>query len=179
MYYAQQITDLEQSLAEQRLAIQASYAQQAKAQQNSAEQTASGVITNPTSYIQSLQNGSASPLSPQSQYALAKSQYQAVAGAAAAGDVTSLDEVQSYASAFQSASQNVNGSGQSYAADFNTVLQNLSAIAAIPQNTLTASFMQAALTDQTTPLTAVLNSLCSDVQGVKMEIQQQNARAAA
>jgi trimeric autotransporter adhesin len=176
--YAQEMVDLEHSLAEQRLAIQAQYAAAAKQQQASAEQSASGVVTNLTAYIQSLESGTGSPLNAQSQYTLAQSQFQAVLGSAEHGNVNSLNQLQSYATAFLSASQNLYGSGAQYAADFGVVVQALQAISSIPQNTLTADFMQAALQDQTTALTAAIAGLRGDVQAIQLELKQQNARAA-
>ncbi len=175
--YANDMVNLENSLAEQRLAIQSQYAQQAKAQENSAAQSASGVITGLTSFVQGLQQGSASPLSAKAQYDLAKGQYDTDAQQAEGGNVTALGQVQNYAQAFLAASQNLYGSGTQYTADFGNVLTALQSIANIPQTTLTQDFMSQVLQDQTSALTVVIQSLQSTVASISLELKQQNARA--
>ncbi len=174
--YAQQMADLESSLAEQRLAIQAQYAEQAKQMQESAEASAAGVLNNLASYVNSLQTGSASPLNAQSQYGLAQSQFDAEAQLAEGGNVQALQEIQNYAQTFLAASSNLYGSGAQYASDYAEVLQVLQAIASIPQDTLTTAFMTAALQDQTDALLDSQQNLLTALQAIQLELQQQNAR---
>ena len=174
--YANLMVAQEQSLAEQRLAIQAQYAQQAKQEQESAESSASSVINGLTSFASSLALGNSSPLSAQSQYKLAQSQYQAVLAQAQAGDPAALGLLQNDASAFLSASQNLNGSGAQYAADFASVVQALNAVASVSQDALTQQFMQAALQSQTDQLTDALAGLQAAMASIKTELAQANAR---
>lgn len=177
--YAQQMAQLEDSLAAQRLAIIANYAAQAKQLQSQAESSASSAIGSLTSYALQLQTAQGtSPLSPTSQYNLARQQFQAVAGSAAAGNVNSIQQIQSYASAFLSASQNIYGSGANYAADFKNVLAVIQNIASIPQATLTQAFMASQFQTQTDTLAGKLTDLRTVLLDIQTELRMQGLKAA-
>lgn len=166
---------LEQSLAEQRLAIQKQYADtsvdlaaQAAAQATDRAQQAAGAsVTSLTSYVQKLQGSDTSPLSPLDQYSLAKSRFQAVSGAALAGDYTSINALPTFADALLSSSRNVNGSGAGYAADYNSVVSSVSNVASLGADTLTQTFMAAQLQSQTDAIVSALVSLQTEVAGLK------------
>lgn len=128
-------------------------------------------------YASSLQVGSDSPLSAMSQYNLAKSQFQAVQGAAAAGDFASASKLQSYSQSFLTASRAVNGSGAGYAGDFQSVLTALQGVADANTDTLTNSAMVAATQTQTAQLSTKFDELKAELVALRREYQQQ-ARAA-
>jgi hypothetical protein len=202
--YVNEMALLEQQLGLQRLAVAKQYddaiaqqaqqaataaeqaAAQAAAQQqqlmDQATQTGTGIITNLAQYAASLQTGAASPLSPRDQYALASSQFNAVAGAAVAGDANSLQQLTGYANTFLGASQNVNGSGGAYVSDFNQVIDILRQVSQIAPDTLTASIYSAETRTQTATLSDRLDDLRASVDalGAKMaQVAATPARIAA
>jgi hypothetical protein len=82
--------------------------------------------------VHKLQTGADSPLSPTKQYDLAKSQFNAVAGAAAAGDATSAGKLTSYGDTYLAASRAMSGSGVAFATDFNRVVDAIQMVAQAP-----------------------------------------------
>lgn len=166
---------LEQSLGEQRLAIQKQYsgqivdsAQQTAAAQTQAAQGALGIVMSLQAYIQKLQGSDISPLSPVDQYSQAKSQFNAVSGAARAGDYNSIASLTTYADALLSTSRNVNGSGLAYANDYSSVLSAVGSVARLGPDTLTASVFAAqtqsstaAIIDSQATIAALLQSILS------------------
>lgn len=173
--YVQASTALEQSLSEQRLAIQTQFNGQA-------EQAAGASITSLTNYIQKLQGSDVSPLSPLAQYSQARSQFNAVSGAARAGDYNSIGNLPTYADALLSASRNVNGSGTGYVNDYNSVLSSVSSVAALGADALTQSFMAAQMQGQTVAIVTAIQSLQTEVSGLQTALSQaamQPARIAA
>lgn len=181
---------LEQSLAEQRLAIQKQYADtsvdlaaQAAAQATDRAQQAAGAsVSSLLAYVQKLQGSDVSPLSPLDQYGLAKNQFNAVSGAARAGDYNSITNLPTYADALLSASRNVNGSGAGYVNDYNSVLSSVSSVAALGPDALTQSFMAAQLQSQTAAIVTAIQSLQSEVaslQGALENAARAPARIAA
>lgn len=176
--YARQIADLDASLAEQRLAIEQKYADQAVSIQGQAASAANSAVTSLAAYIEKIQTGQQSPLDAQHQYALASSQFDAVFGAAQAGDANSISNLTTYADAFLQASQNINGSGVNYAADFSEVVDRLAQIASLSPDTLTASFYAAQQQQQTDTLNTTLNAVLAAINGVRSEIRQQGTAPA-
>jgi hypothetical protein len=184
--YVDSSAALEKSLGEQRLAIQTTYnnqiTQAASQQADAAAQAAGASITSLLSYVQKLQGSSDSPLSATDQYSLARNQFNAVSGAAQAGDATSIGNLPTYADAFLSASRAVNGSGLGYANDFNSVTSSVSSIASLGAAALTQSFMQAAMQSQTAAIVTAIQSLQTQVAGLQTALSQaslQPARIAA
>ena len=169
--YADQMLSLDKTLNEERLALQQQYNDQLAA-------AASGPITSLTSYVMQLQTGSASPLSAQAQLGLASSQFNAVSGAAQAGNFNSLSSLSGYANAFLSASRNVNGSGAAYVADFNKVLDVLSNISATTTDQLTASVLTAETRTQTAILVDNLQALKDEVAALRRQVAQNAATPA-
>lgn len=195
--YVNSSAALEASLGEQRLAIQTQYnsqiaatadqAAQAAATQQAqilatAQQAAGASVTSLLSYVQTLQGSSTSPLSAADQYKLAQSQFNAVSGAAQAGDANSIGQLPTYASALLTASRGVNGSGIGYANDYNSVLSSVSSVAALGADTLTQSFMAAAMQSQTAAIVTAIQSLQTQVAGLQTALSAANqapARIAA
>ena len=159
----------------ERLAIQQKYTDQLT-------QQATGVLTSLSEYARSLQFGAASPLSPQAQYAQSTSQFNAVSGAAMAGDFTSIQKLQSFSDAFLNASRGVHGSGEGYAADFKRVINALNAVGSIPQDTFTAAVYTAEMRTQTQQLVDSQSNIANLLKSILTALEQGKnapARAAA
>lgn len=167
--YVQTSAALERSLAEQRLAIQTQFNSQST---QAATQAVSATVTSLQSYIQKLQGPDSSPLSASGQYSLAKSQFQAVSGAAAAGDYNSISNLSTYADALLSASRNVNGSGTGYVSDYNSVLSSVSSVVRLGADTLTQAFMAAQMQSQTAAIVTAIQSLQNQVAGLQTALTQ-------
>lgn len=167
--YVQTSAALERSLAEQRLAIQTQFNSQST---QAATQAVSATVTSLQSYIQKLQGPDSSPLSANGQYSLAKSQFQAVSGAAATGDYNSINNLTTYADALLSASRNVNGSGTGYVSDYNSVLSSVSSVVRLGADTLTQAFMAAQMQSQTAAIVTAIQSLQNQVAGLQTALTQ-------
>jgi hypothetical protein len=180
--FADQMAMLERTLAEERLAtvkqFNPSIIAATAAQMNAARQSVTGVISSISSYTDSLMTSNASALSPQDQLAYSRNQFNAVSGAAAAGDFKSLQQLTTYAGNFLNASRAVNGSGQGYADDFQKVVDALTSVAAAPSDALTMSALTASLQDQTTQLVDALDELGTKLDTINVQIRQ-NALAPA
>ncbi len=186
--YNNRISELETVQGEERLAIIKKYADQANAAQvqaaaqasaaqaqalSNAQQQVGGVITSLTAYAQSIQTGAASPLSAQSQYSLAKNQFQAVSSAAGAGDFNSAQKLQSYAQTLLSASRTVNGSGTGYASDYSAVLTALQGVANAGSDALTNSALIESTKTQTAALSTKFDELKVEIVALRREYAQQ------
>jgi trimeric autotransporter adhesin len=134
--------------------------------------TAAQAIDSLTQYAISLQTSASSPLSPQDQYSLAQSRFNAVSGAAAAGDYNSIQQLQGYAQTFLDASRTVYGSGASYVSDFQRVLDALGTVTTVSPDTLTASVMQSETRTQTAELVDELDKLKAAVDAVTAQLRQ-------
>jgi hypothetical protein len=161
--YADQMAALERTLGEERLAIQQAYNDKLAA-------TATQGVTSLESYVLKLQTGSTSPLSPSAQYKMASSQFNAVAGAAQAGDYNSYTSLSSYADTFLASSQTMNGTGSAYTADFNKVLDTLTSLAQVTPDTLTASVYMTETQTQTQQLVAALAQIKTSVDALKQAV---------
>ena len=131
-----------------------------------------GVITNLASYTAGLSTSAASPLAPLAQLTSARRGFDAVAGAAIAGDYGSLQQVQAYAQNLLTVSRNVNGSGAAYAADFSHVVDILTRASAVNPDTLTTSAMAALQQNQTDQLKAAIADLQGEVAGLRLDMAQ-------
>lgn len=172
--FARDMVNLEKSLADQRLAIQQDFNDQLASTANSA-------VTSLVQYAEKLQTGSASPLSPQAQHDLALRQFNAVSGAAAAGDFNSLTQLTGYADSLLSVSRSLYGSGTQYVADFNAVLDALDRASQASPDSLTASVLRSEVRTQTQALQDSLASLQDEVRALRLEVSLGNlapARAA-
>lgn len=163
--YAGEMALLEKTLGEERLAIVQSYA-------DKITQTESATIISLSGYVQKLQTGASSPLSPTGQLSLAETQFDTQAALAGKGNATAIGGITGVADSLLSASRAVNGSGSGYAADFNKVLDTLSSIAQISPDTLTASAFASETQSATATLVASLATLKSELTAIKLQLQQ-------
>jgi hypothetical protein len=108
---------------------------------------------------------------------LAKSQFNAVAGAAAAGDATSAGKLTGFADTFLSASRAVYGSGQNYAADFNRVLDAIQSVVTQPVDALTQSFIALQLQQQTSTIVAAQQATTDAINALRREFAAQTRLA--
>lgn len=171
-YYANEMAALEKTLGEERLAIVKQYSDQIVAQQDQASQAAGANITSISSFLQQLQTGSSSPLSPTGQLALAEQQFASVAGKAGGGDYNSISSITSFANSLLSSSRAVYGSGTGYVADFNKVLDSLSSITQLSPDTLTASAFASETQTQTTTLVQSLGDVKNQLVAIRLQLQQ-------
>ena len=176
--YQARVTQLEQVQQGERLEIIKKYGTQANQAQEQASQSVRGTVASLVDYARGLGTSSLSPLSSTDQLALARSQFQAVAGAAGAGDYNSVQKLQSYADTFLNASRAVNGSGADYAADYNSALATLDSVGNAAADTLTASYMASIAQSQTDQLVDELKKLRSEVAALRTQQQQSSAAPA-
>lgn len=169
--YTDQMALLEKTLGAERVAIQRQYNDQLAL-------AATGAVTNLDFYVSKIQFGSQSPLNAKDQLSIATSQFQAVAGAAKAGDFNSVSQLSGFADNFLAASRVVNGSGAAYATDFRKVLDALTAVSANSSDALTASVLQAETRTQTQILVDELTKLRAAVAAVQSQIAQTSATPA-
>lgn len=134
--------------------------------------TAAGVVSSLADYARSLRVGDASPLNARSQYDTAAREFQAVAGAAQAGDWTSITKLQGYSDTLLSASRAVNGSGARYVEDFQNVQRALGSIGDLGADRLTASVMTMELRSQTDTLKTAIEDLQGQVKTLSDALTQ-------
>ena len=186
---ADQIASLERTLGLERLAIikQANAAilqqeQQAKeqreAQMEQARGTGAQLITSIRDYAHGLQYSQQSPLSPQAMFAQAQRDFQAVSGAAVAGDANSLAQVTSRSDTYLQAARSLYGSGQGYANVFKQVTDTLARIGEVNPDTLTASVFALETRTQTTALTTALAELKAELAGIRAQLASGSAMPA-
>lgn len=205
--FADQMALLEQTLGQERLAIETAYwkqiaaqqktyndqiaaqqqaandnliqqQQQAIQQQQQAASAAADVIGGITDYLRKFQIGSDSPLSSQAQYDLASSQFNAVSGAAIAGDFNSAQQFTSYADALAGSARSLYGSGAGYAQAVDRILTAAGQIGAQGSEALTASVMRAETRTQTQVLGDKLDGLRAEVASLRGALQQVAAQPA-
>lgn len=191
--YARRIAAQDQATAAERLAVAKQYAEEAVAQdqsiaeeaarQASLRQTATqnviGVVTSLSDYARSISYGDTSPLSPMSQYEQAQRDFNAVAGAARAGDFNSLSKLPGFGSTLLQTSRAVNGSGIGYANDFGLVQDTIRGVATQSSESLIAAAMQAATKEQTSVLGELLQQLVAKADEQLVILRQESLRPKA
>ena len=165
---------LEKTLGLERLAVQkqandAIVADQ-KAAMDRARQSATGLVTQLTDYSRNLQYGGQSPLSPLQQLDAAQKEFNAVSGAARAGNAESYAKLSSYSDTLLNAGRAVYGSGEGYANLFRLVTDTLGQVAAVPEDTLTASVYALETRTQTQTLVDAIAALKSEVAGLRAQV---------
>ena len=165
---------LEKTLGLERLAVQkqandAIVADQ-KAAMDRARQSATGLVTQLTDYSRNLQYGGQSPLSPLQQLDAAQKEFNAVSGAARAGNAESYAKLSSYSDTLLNAGRAVYGSGEGYANLFRLVTDTLGQVAAVPEDTLTASVYALETRTQTQTLVDAIAALRSEVAGLRAQV---------
>ena len=138
---------------------------------NTAADTASGVIRSITDYARGLQFGAESPLSATAQLDAANRQFDAVRGAAAAGDFASAQQLTGFAEVLRSAARNVFGSGVGYVDVIRRITDALEPISTMAPEQLITSVMTSELRSQTTTLSADLMELRSVLIQVRDSIR--------
>jgi hypothetical protein len=177
------LTLLARTQAEERLNIERNFNKEVisldQQRRESAQDSAAGVISSLADYASSLSLGSDSPLSAQSKFSLAERQFNAVSGAALAGEAGSLRQLQSYSSDYLSAGRSLYGSTQAYADIYGRVQDVLGGVGGISADTLTATFMADQVQTQTQTLAERLDRLIGAVDALRREQQQATMRPAA
>lgn len=179
--YADQMTLLERTLQQERLAIQKQYGDQSvdlERNRATALQNATSVIASISQYAAGLGTSGASPLSPLDQYNLASRQFDAVSGAAAAGNVSSLQQLTGYADRLLSASRTVNGSGVGYVNDFTRVTSSLGNVASLSTETVTASFLASLNQNTNAVFITKVDELKAEIASLRTALSQVAARPA-
>lgn len=138
---------------------------------NTAAGTASGVIRSITDYARGLQFGSESPLSATAQLDAANRQFDAVRGAAAAGDFASAQQLTGFAEVLRSAARNVFGSGVGYVDVIKKITDALEPISTMAPEKLITSVMTTELRSQTQTLSADLMELKAAIIQVRDSIR--------
>ncbi|MFC5359447.1 phage tail length tape measure family protein [Azospirillum himalayense] len=151
-------------------AAKAAEDEKAAAVQASAAQKVAGTIQSLTSYASGLAFSDLSALAPEQQYSLATSQFNAVSGAAVAGDYNSLSQLQSYSDAYLRTARQQFGSGQGYADAFAKVTDVLSRVATVEPDRLTSSAMAMETRTQTATLVDELRSLKAEVSALRAQV---------
>ncbi len=141
------------------------------ANQNAAAGTASGVIRSIAEYARGLQFGSESPLSATAQLDAATRKFNAVSGAAAAGDFASAQQLTGFAETLRTAARNVFGSGVGYVDVIRRITDALEPISTMAPERLITSVMTTELRSQTTTLSADLMELRSVLIQVRDSIR--------
>jgi hypothetical protein len=154
--YATEMATLERTLGEERLAIARAYSDKLAA-------AATTGVVSLASYAQKLEFGQISQLTPAAQLSLASSQFNAVAGASAAGDPNSISQFSGYADNLLNTSRAVNGSGAAFQTDYQRVLTALAAVANTTPDALTNAVLMAETRTQTQVLQAAIDNLTAQV----------------
>ena len=163
--YAAQMGVLEKTLWQERLAIDTAYTSKIQAQTGA-------TITSISDYVSKLQYGPETVLTARQKYDLALSQFQAVSGAAAAGDYKSIGSLTGYADTLLGASRDVYGSGAGYVSDFSRVVDALERVTSQGVDALTASAMKVLQETATATLVAQLEKVVSELAALRVEVQQ-------
>ena len=138
---------------------------------NTAADTASGVIRSITDYARGLQFGAESPLSATAQLDAANRQFDAVRGAAAAGDFASAQQLTGFAEVLRSAARNVFGSGVGYVDVIKKITDALEPISTMAPEKLITSVITTETRAQTQTLSADLMELKSVLVQVRDSIR--------
>jgi hypothetical protein len=170
--YANRVALLEQVLGAERLQIVTESNDAIVQKTKDAQANAANAIQSLVQYATGLQTSDASPLSPQDKLTLSRDRFNAVSGAAAAGDYNSIQQLSGYADTFLSASREVYGSGAAYVGDFQRVLDVLGQVADVAPDTLTASVLATETRTQTAELVQELQNLKAAVDTVTTQLRQ-------
>jgi Tape measure protein len=117
------IEDFNQQAAAQAAQAAAQAKQQADQLRNQADDLIAGAANSLTSFIQSIRYGNLSGLTPDQQYDLSRQQFQAVSGAALAGNINSINQFGQYGTAFLEQARTRFGAGAEYAEAYRWVTQ--------------------------------------------------------
>jgi hypothetical protein len=170
--YKRLVSVLNGEVAQALKAFEEQAGQSAAALRNSAAQTATAAIGGIAQYVRSISIGDMSALAPERQFGLARSRFNAVSGAALAGDFGSLQQITSYADSLLRAARQQYGSGVGYADTFAQVTDVLSRLSAIDPERLTQRAFVTETRSQTQTLVTELQALRKEVEMLRREQQQ-------
>jgi Transglycosylase SLT domain len=163
--YGNEMAMLERTLGEERLAIQKQYNEQLA-------QQAQASVSNLANYAQKLLTSNQSPLSPTAQYQLSSNQFNAVLGAARAGDYNSLQNITTYADSLLQASSAYFGTGTQYVSDFKRVLDAINSLASMTPDQLTAAVYRQETRSATQQLVDSLAQIRAEVAALRSQVAQ-------
>ncbi|ATJ90735.1 phage tail length tape measure family protein [Acetobacter tropicalis] len=185
--YADQMADLDKTLAAERLKIQATYAAQALADQEAAQQEAAeqqaeylsqaqssvaSAFSNLADYVQGLGTSDASPLSVQDQYKLANDNFDMDYQAAMGGDYDALTRLQSESQTALSVDKQWLGSGTDYSKAYQDMLTKLQAIGNLGADTFTANLAKQLAAQQVDATLQVNKSIQTMQAAITAELKQ-------
>jgi hypothetical protein len=170
--YRRLVSVLNGEMAQALEAFEEQAGQSAAALRNSAAQTATAAVGGITQYVRSISIGDMSALAPEQQFGLARSRFNAVSGAALAGDFGSLQQITGYADSLLQAARQQYGSGAGYAETFAQVTDVLSRLSAIDPERLTQRAFVTETRSQTQTLVTELQALRKEVEMLRREQQQ-------
>ena len=182
--YVDQMARLDRALYQERVQLlgqfndqmlaQESQAQaQAVAQRQSAEQAALGVVTSLAEYARGLAYSDASPLSAQAQLDLAQREFQAVSGAAVAGDFASIQRLPEISDAVLAAAREVYGSGTGYVQAFDQVRSILETLANKSTDSIVEAAVQQSGRNVVVAIETMQDRLDRSLQDLRNELRQQ------
>lgn len=163
------IARTERTLGAERLAIVRSYAE-------SAAGSALGVVTSLRDYSRGLRTTDAGAGTALDRYTAAARQFDAIYGAAVAGDARSISGLQGAAETFRANAREVFGGGQGYADALRVIGQRIDAIGLMGPEALTQSFMAENATRQTN---RIVETLQSEISKLRADINLLMMRPAA
>lgn len=183
--YIDQMAQLDRTLYEERLTLLTQYNQQVVAAEqaatrerqqarDAAESAALGTVSALGSYARGLAFSAASPLSAQARFNLASQQFNAVSGAAIAGDFRSMQGLPDTADTLLAAAREIYGSGSAYVAVFERVRQALDQLVSRNAESLVVAAIRDAEQSQTAVLASKLEQMAQELAAIKTELRQQS-----
>lgn len=131
----EQLAALDKALAAERLKIQRDFNDQMVADAKAAADEMNRVARSIVDYVNGLNTGSDSPLSPQDRYTAASAAFSGQLALAQGGNVDAQSSITQYADAVLKASREMYASSEAFQTDFATVKAALLALPAVTQST--------------------------------------------
>ena len=154
-------------------------AAQALAERQNGAGSALGVITNLQQYVASLSTSDASAGTAEDRMLAARRQFDAVYGAAQAGDARSISGLQSAAETFRQSSREIYGGGQGYADALRLIGDRLDGVAGMGADALTQSFVTENARQNTDRIVDALADLRRENAALRRDINMLLMRPAA
>lgn len=174
--YADQFALLNRTLAAERASLveqlDAVAAREARQIRDAATGSAYEAVSSIGAYARGLAFSAASPLSAQARFDLASRQFDAVSGAATAGDFRSIQGLPETADTLLATAREIYGSGANYVAVFERVRQAIEQLANRDAESLIVSAIRDAERSQTEALVSKLDQMRQELVAVKAELRQ-------
>jgi hypothetical protein len=154
-------------------------AAQALAERQNGAGSAVSVITNMQQYVASLSTSDASAGTAEDRMLAARRQFDAVYGAAQAGDARSISGLQSAAETFRQSSREIYGGGQGYADALRLIGDRLDGVAGMGADALTQSFVTENARQNTDRIVDALADLRRENAALRRDINMLLMRPAA